>query len=65
MAEQMHSQHAPSVPNQTADPKPACDPATLRNVDVKFELLDVGSEILDMANALAANLCQTKHWILQ
>ncbi len=58
MAKHMHSQHAQSAPNQTANPKPACNPAsgaaTLRNVDVEFELLDVGSEILCVANALAA-----------
>jgi hypothetical protein len=54
MAEHMHSQHAPSVQNQTADPKPACVPATLGNVDVEFEILDLGSAILDVAKALAA-----------
>jgi hypothetical protein len=54
MAEHMHSQDAPSVPNTTADPKPAFDPATLGNVDVEFQLMDVESEILDLANTLAA-----------
>ena len=52
----MHSQDAPSVPNPTADPKPACDSALLGNVDVEFELMDVEIEILDVANALAAKL---------
>jgi hypothetical protein len=56
MAEHMHSQDAPSVPNTTADPKPACDSALLGNVDVEFKLMDVESEILDVANALAAKL---------
>ena len=50
----MHSQHAPSVQNQTANPKPACDPATLENVNVEFYLVDIDSEILDVASALAA-----------
>ncbi len=54
MAEHVHSQDALSLQNQTADPKPACNPATLGDVDVEFELLDVESEILDVANALAA-----------
>ncbi len=46
----MRSQDAPSVQNQTADPKPACDPATLGNVDAEFELLDVTSSMAAKGN---------------
>ena len=36
------------------DPQPACHPATEDSADLEFAILDVESEILDVATALAA-----------
>ena len=37
------------------DPKAACHPATEDSVDLDFQILDVESQILDVATALAAS----------
>ncbi len=37
------------------DPEAACHPATEDSVNIDFEILDVESEILDVATALAAS----------
>ena len=54
------------------DPQPACHPATEDSVDLQFEILDVESQILYVATALAVSarlatslrntFCRRKDW---
>ena len=39
------------------DPQPACHPATEDSADFEFAILDVETEILDVATALCVTVC--------